>query len=529
MTVTGDPIIVHPSNHVDPHGRFVLLGFRTRTVDNDGKIADRNVYVYSTAGGEYDKKDTSVIEVGGLKIVPDMRDRTLIDIGRWGKSNVDAFMAGDKQAPMGTYALIRDTIRQYVELRKPGYYGMLSAYVIASYFYKIFNGVPYLDIEGDKQSGKTRTLNVLSHVGFNAIKVRGVTLAALGDSCDSMGCLLLVDQAESLSLEYNRELLGHLADSYTPGGGRRRIVDMTGKRRTLREFDLYGPKVFAHTNSLDSDLLDRCTQIVTARTARELPFPDGSLPVFSDIRDRCYRLFLTKWQDAAAIYATAGDGTSQRIRELWRPLHTMLLLEAVPEQEISLIRGLFLDSMGDTQVQLTDREESLFAAIARLLKIQSPRVLTAAQIAEEMRKDLPATEGALAGMVRNESADKARATWVGERVKRMDLYYQEGARTAKGRPKAYRIEKLREMYLRYGGSSNKYILGDTGVIPLSHNEIIMPPTSCEVSSGDIRVTNQDHPSPAISIKRAKLLKPVSNKQWLRDLKRVYSHIPGGKA
>lgn len=59
-----------------------------------------------------------------------------------------------------------------------------------------------------------------------------------------------------------------------------------------------------------------------------------------------------------------------RIRELWRPLETVLKLEKVSDKEIEGIKKVFLESMALSQDELSEREIFLIEA---LLKLAEPK------------------------------------------------------------------------------------------------------------------------------------------------------------
>ena len=74
-----------------------------------------------------------------------------------------------------------------------------------------------------------------------AYKTKGISIPSLADTVDGTRGTFIFDQAEILYQNQYVELLGLLADSYTVGGGRRRIVSISnqGTRRVV-EFETYG-------------------------------------------------------------------------------------------------------------------------------------------------------------------------------------------------------------------------------------------------------------------------------------------------
>ncbi|OHB35371.1 MAG: hypothetical protein A2Y09_10590 [Planctomycetes bacterium GWA2_39_15] len=173
--------------------------------------------------------DSNIFQHKGRKIIFDERERLLVrHQDRWHKDKIQAFL-DNPTSPTGIYAEIKQVLHQYLDLSKEETYGLLSAWIIATYFYQIFYSFLFLFIFGKKGCGKSRLLTILERLCFNAMKIKGVSIASLADSIDGVRGTFLNDQAESLSNDRNIEILGLLTDSYTRGGGTRRIVNISNK------------------------------------------------------------------------------------------------------------------------------------------------------------------------------------------------------------------------------------------------------------------------------------------------------------
>ena len=274
VSASENVIILHPS--YDVKGNMLVLGFR-ETVVIDNRPVDRNFYILSSNG--YALHDSSVIVHDGKNIIFDERERYLLRAeDRWSKGKIKQFI-DDPIIPLGLYGEIKNILKQYIECQKEDVYGLVTAWIIATYFFLLFNAFPFLFIFGKKQTGKSRLLDLLERLCLNAMKIKGISVAGMADSIDGVKGVFLNDQAESLSDSRNTEILGILADSYTIGGGKRRLVHISDKKRRVLEFETYAPKAFASTKEIDPDLKDRCIQIVMLRATREYPYPEAFLPV----------------------------------------------------------------------------------------------------------------------------------------------------------------------------------------------------------------------------------------------------------
>jgi len=424
-------IILHPS--YDVKGDMLVLGFR-ETVVIDNRPADRNFYILSSNG--YALHESSVIVHDDKNIIFDERDRYLLRAeDRWSKGKIKQFI-DDPIIPSGLYGEIKSILKQYIECQKEAVYGLITAWIIATYFFLLFNAFPFLFIFGKKQTGKSRLLDLLERLCLNAMKIKGISVAGMADSIDGVKGVFLNDQAESLSDSRNAEILGILADSYTIGGGKRRIVDISNKKRRVLEFETYAPKAFASIKEIDPDLKDRCIQIVMLRATRDYPYPEAFLPVWNDTRDKLYRFLLTRWKDAREIYQSTGEGVSQRVRELWRPLETVLKLENVPDTETKAIKAFFLDSMQMTQVELSEHEVQLFDTLLEMLKDNGTEIYSASDIYNRLPMDEKINE-------------KALQTWIGRMINQFSLYNSPAGKKNKKRAYHFSYGHVLDVFNRY--------------------------------------------------------------------------------
>lgn len=432
-----DIILAHPAYEVGSD--FLSLGFRETVIEED-KPKDRNFYIIPH-NDTFVIQDSSVFQFKGHKIIFDTRERLLVrHQDRWHKDNIQAFI-NNPTPPKDVYHEIKQALTTYIEFPKEEIYGLLSAWVIATYFYQIFYSFPFLFIFGKKMCGKSRLLTLLERLCFSAMKIKGVSLAALADSIDGVRGTFLNDQAEDLSNDKNTELLGILTDSYTKGGGMRRIVNISSnKKRTIMEFETYSPKVFAAIREIDDDLRDRCIEITMLRATKDYPEPEAFLPIWAILRDKLYRLLLTQWKTAREIYQITGEGMAHRVRELWRPIETILRLENVSQDNIQNIKDYFLEAMEITQVGLTDREYELFDALLKMLESEPDRkgIFTVKDISDKVPHD----EGV---------KERTIQTWVGRLLRQFSLYdYPCGRKDNRGSKQYFfSHDHVKDIFERY--------------------------------------------------------------------------------
>lgn len=453
-----DCIIAHPSYEVNQI--FMSLGFREMIITNN-QPEDKNFYIIS--GKDISIHKDTVFKYEDKTIIFHEQDRILLSVNdRWDKNKILDFVK-NIEPPKELYQEIKQTLKNYIEFQRDAMYGIITAWIIATYFHRCFHAFPFLFIYGKKQSGKSRFLDLLERLSFNAMKVKGVSIASLADSIDGVRGTFLNDQAEELSNKKNTEILGILSDSYTIGGGKRRIVNTSNKGRRIMEFETYGPKAFASIREIDSDLRDRCIEITMLRAIKEYPYPDAYLPIWNDLRDKLYRLLLTRWHRVRELYQETGKDVSHRVKELWRPLETILQLENVSGEEMKDIKGFFLESMQETQNELSEYEIKLFETLKEILKGKSKEILTVTDIAEKLKSDYPTMD---------DKEKKRFQIWVGKLVKQLSLYDKAVGRKDGKRAYEFSYDRIESIYQRYK-INNTMTIDDHCPIPVvvSHKSL----------------------------------------------------------
>jgi hypothetical protein len=430
-----DVCLVHPA--YDFQMDFLSLGFRETVVENEEPV-DQNFYITSRNGNIELIEGSKTWQSDDINVVFNVRDRMLLNVSdRWDKTSIEEFTKSDSIVFGGIYYQIKDILKIYIELQEETQYGLLAAWIVATYFHRLFHAFPFLFIYGKKQTGKTRLLDLLERLCFNAIKIKGVSVASLADTLDGIRGTFLNDQAEALSSPRMEEILGILADSYTVGGGKRRIVDISNKRRRILEFETYSPKAFASIKDIDSDIKDRCIQLTMVRSLKDYPYPEPYLPIWRIRRDSLYKLLLTKWERVRELYQEAGNGVSHRVRELWRPIETILTFEQVPQDEVDDIKDFFLRSMLDTQTELSELEQEIFDILRTLLAGEEDSILRVSDIVEHVEK-----------WEDHAKTKKGFQTLVGTIINQLNLH---SGQFRSGRGKSYRFNRshIEEIFSRF--------------------------------------------------------------------------------
>jgi hypothetical protein len=426
---------IHPA--IDFPEAFMTLGFRV----DQGEDGDGLLFIVSDGEAvEALVNPEEIVRAGQTYRVKRGTPPLINDT--WGLQKLRDFRQNPKK-PESLFHDLKQAFGTYLDM-DGDVYGLMAGWATGSYFAHMFTAYPFLHFHGPKECGKSKTLEALRCVCFNAWKGRDITAAALGDTTDGQRGTLLLDQAEKLdgSPENGGNLIGLLADSYKKAGGQRRVVEITKAGRSVLEFSTYGPKAFASTKSLDPDLADRCVRIPMTRTRNKLPDLEGWESVWTEIRDKLYRFALCNFKDVWAHYQSV-EGNGTRIGELWRPMQAVLSALCVQHHEIEGIRRLFTAGAEEGRHELGGWESCLFDVLK--------------QKADEGLDDFKMTGADILKAMDIQGESKPGNPWVGSALSRFSLLSgipkREYADGRKQKVKVYpfnsvHILKMYEIYMR---------------------------------------------------------------------------------
>jgi hypothetical protein len=407
---------LHPA--IDFLGDAMSIGFRMDLPENDSG----QLLLISDGQSVRAEVNPDVIEIGNRvhQVTRNIAPPFLNDV--WGLTPLKAFLNRPLR-PHNLYGHLVAAFKTYLDLAEPAY-GLMAAWTVGTYFAHLFNAFPFLHFHGPKETGKSKLLEALRCVCFNAWKGRDITPAALGDTMDGQRGTLLLDQAEKLNndKEYGN-LIGLISDSYKQAGGKRRVVEVTKAGRTVLEFSTYGPKAFASQKLLDPDLADRCIRVAMTRTRKRLPDLEGWEPMWGGLRDKLCRFTLAAFKEVQAHYKEI-EGNGTRIGELWRPLLAVLLVLGVEQGEVEAVRALFMEGAEEGRHELDPWESILF----EVLKEKAESGADAFEMtAEDVLKAMD---------IQGESQPGAK--WVGNALSRFSLY-------SKRLPRKYTDDRRRKV------------------------------------------------------------------------------------
>jgi hypothetical protein len=196
------------------------------------------------------------------------------DLNRWRKDSRTAWLTGRSSLTTGeVLRMVAERINRYVVLPPDDASGhglTLAAWVMMTYAYPMLPAVPYLYLAGPPNSGKTRTMDVLSRMVFRPMMTGNASAPTIFRTRHAFGGVLLLDEAERMRDARSpdvAELLSILLSGYRRGGRASRMEPSGDSYRAV-SFDCFGPVVLGCIKGLPPALASRCITVRMMRAGK---------------------------------------------------------------------------------------------------------------------------------------------------------------------------------------------------------------------------------------------------------------------
>jgi hypothetical protein len=223
---------------------------------------------------------------------------------------------------------VRRFLTRYVVFRGEHQPVALSLFVLHTYVAEAADCTGYVVVtSAEKQSGKSRLLEVLDVLVRNPIQVAHISEAALYRTISEEMPTLLFDELDAVfgknAGSQNEGLRGILNAGYRRGASVRRCVG-EGKKLRVEKFDVYCPKVLAGIGQLPDTLSDRGIHIRLQRRARgehvDRFRPRLVEPEAADLRNALGEWALGALDGLRQASPELPDALDDRGQDVWEPL-----------------------------------------------------------------------------------------------------------------------------------------------------------------------------------------------------------------
>ena len=195
----------------------------------------------------------------------------------------------------------------------------LALWVLHTYSFELGDIAAYLALlSPEKRCGKTTALSLVGKFCHRALPASNVSPAAVFRVIEQYSPTLLVDEADSF-VAGKEELRGVLNAGYSRDAAF--TIRCVGDDYDVKQFDLFGPKLFAAIGRLPDTLGDRC---ITVPMRRKLPGENivrlrGDLDG-SDVRRKCKRWTNDHQLEIKQADPEMPEELDDRATDIWRPL-----------------------------------------------------------------------------------------------------------------------------------------------------------------------------------------------------------------
>jgi hypothetical protein len=353
---------IHPALGVIDGTAYVGVWIPSIVKDHKGHELEKTLLYIVTDKKERILANDEVLKAKGWRL----RYKPILFENRWMLDDVEAYLNGSvgrELSPSDLLGKVIKTWKSYVWFTNEREYVFQALWDVGTYFHQLFNAYPYPYLGGVKRSAKTKVLTIHSCLAFNAIFSMNISTAALYRLIQNASCTVLIDENEKLNNpERAQEFRSILNAGYKKGQSVYR-VEKTKKEQLVPEaFEVYSPKALANIRGLEDVIEDRCKTTIMKRSRdrsivdREV---DITAPLWQDLRNSIYRLFLTNWKAVKRCYDRLGELSEQselvnflrahgvsdedlvlltsRELELWRPILALALFFDESTGEVSEI------------------------------------------------------------------------------------------------------------------------------------------------------------------------------------------------
>jgi hypothetical protein len=131
---------------------------------------------------------------GKYQLVVDFDDRQRLEL-----SAVEHFIDGSLSVrPDDLLEEIKSYIRRFVVLTQQDIYTVLATWVMGTYIFRVFASFPYIHLQAEKGSGKTRLMDILHPLCFNGEFSSNQTAPVILRSVNNAACTMFLDEVEYL-------------------------------------------------------------------------------------------------------------------------------------------------------------------------------------------------------------------------------------------------------------------------------------------------------------------------------------------
>lgn len=260
---------------------------------------------------------------------------------------------------------VRDFIHSWTDV-SPDYEIVATIYPFHTWIYDRFHTVPYLRVQADWGSGKSRFLNTVGGLCYRAINIAGATTATIYRLQDVWKGTLVWDESDMKDSSTTADLVKVLNLGFEKGY----CIPRCSKDNfnQIETFDPFGPKILGSRNAFtDNAFESRCFTEVLHETRRE-DIPQNINDEFhrkqAELRSKLLMFRLKYWSqlDADAPNRVDLGGIDRRLKQIASPFAVTMGL--VAPDYIEGFKSRYLPAYQQClRVNRADTEDGMVASV----------------------------------------------------------------------------------------------------------------------------------------------------------------------
>src|SRR5882724_972444 len=240
---------------------------------------------------------------------------------------------------------IRSFIHRYVDL-SPLFEEVSSYYVLLSWLYDDFNELPYLRVQGDYGSGKSRFLLTVGSLCYKPIFASGAsTVSPIFRILDAFRGTLIVDEADFRQSDEKAEIVKILNNGNARGFPVLRSEILQTKEINPQAFAVFGPKLVATRSAFEDRALEsRCLteEMGGAKLRDDIPLnlPASHKEEALHLRNKLLLFRFRNLGKPRNLAAMVDRTIEPRLAQVFAPLMSVVDDPLVQEKILEVIRDL---------------------------------------------------------------------------------------------------------------------------------------------------------------------------------------------
>ncbi|MCW6158346.1 MAG: hypothetical protein LVQ63_02525 [Thermoplasmatales archaeon] len=228
---------------------------------------------------------------------------------RWSTDSIQRFLKGEEKIePTSLFNSLVSSYEEYIDFaRNVNASTIHSLYTVLTYCYRLFTAVPYLLMQGEMGSAKSKVGDIHEQLDFNAFKTVAVTGPNLYRTIKDTQGTVIQDENEKMTVKEKSENqldIEAIVNSGYQASGKVQRLELVGHRNKRVLYPTYSPKILCSINNVTETIRDRSYVFIMIRTQDSKKANNNVSafnPEWGKLRDGLMIFTLTYWKEIKTV------------------------------------------------------------------------------------------------------------------------------------------------------------------------------------------------------------------------------------